>query len=226
MGELKGESLDRLRLCNKFEEELKMISSSLSVSGPAAQEQVLAEFRSLQQRIDNTGLPAFADCLNLSVGSVPPGSMPFAEEMTDSIFLRTPSFSGKSFMLVIPERSPQFDRSNLDFNPKVLEVQIHGPNMFHYEFLLKSLMLTVSSQGLDSMGTYILEESSIFSKLEKKEGVVVDGKIVKFFLKRPSSICKISVKLLRSNISNSPLAYQFLNEAGSEQTTRENLTVN
>ena len=29
MGELKGESLDMLRLCNKFEEELKMISSCL-----------------------------------------------------------------------------------------------------------------------------------------------------------------------------------------------------
>ena len=60
MGELKGESMDMLRLCNKFEEELKMISSSLSVSGTAAsaQERVLAEFRSLQQRIDNTGLPA------------------------------------------------------------------------------------------------------------------------------------------------------------------------
>ena len=180
------------------------------------------------------GFPSFAECLNLSVDSMPPGSMPFVEELTDSVFLRTPSFSGKSFFLVIPEKSPQFDRSNQELKPKFLEVQVQGIGdcpKFH-QFLLKRLTLTVTCQVqvLGSIGTssstYTLEESSLWSKLEKKEGRVVDDKTVKLLLKRPSTICKISVKFLHSNIANSPLSYQFLNEAGSEQTTRENLTVN
>ena len=236
VGELKSESLDMLRQCNSFEEEIKRISSSISVQGQAAydQEHILADFRSLQARIDDVGFLSFAECLNLSVDSMPPGSMPFVEELTDSVFLTTPSFSGKSFLLVIPEKSPQFDRSNQEFNPKLLEVQVQGirdcPH-FH-QFLLKRLTLTVSCQvqvqgpmGITS-STYTLEETSLWSKLEKKEGLVVDAKTVKLFLKRPSTICKISVKFLHSNIANSPLSYQFLNEAGPEQTTRENLTVN
>ena len=231
MGELKSESLDMLRRCNMFEEDIKLISSS--IQGQAANDQeILADYRSLQRRVDMVGFPSFADCLDLSVGSVPAGSMPFVEELTDSVFLRTPSFSGKSFLLVIPEKSPQFDRSNPEFNPKYLEVQVQGSRdcpSFH-QFLLKSLTLSVTCQVQGSMGTasstYTLEESSLWSKMDKKEGEVVDGKTVKFFVKRPTSLCKISVKFLRSNISNSPLSYQFLNEAGPEETTRENLSVN
>ena len=68
-----------------------------SSSAVAEQERVLAHFRSLQREVDNTGFQTFLDCLNLSVGSGPPGSMSFMEEMTDNIFLKTPSFSGKSF---------------------------------------------------------------------------------------------------------------------------------
>ena len=235
VGELKSESLDMLRLCHVLEEELKMISSSLSLQGQAAndQELILADFRSLQRRFDKVGFQAFAECLNLSVDSAPTGSMPFVEEFTDSVFLKTPSFSGKSFTLVIPEKSPQFDRSNAEFNPKVLEVQVQGgrdcPSFLH-PFLLKRLTLTVTCpvQVQGSLGqtssTYNTEECDLWSKLEKNEALVVDDKTVKLFLKRPSSICKISVKFLRSNIFNSPLSYQFLNEAGPEQTTRENLT--
>ena len=97
MGELKSESLDMLRRCNMFEEEIKMISSSISVQGQVATDhEILANYRSLQRRLDNVGFPSFADCLDLSVGSVPAGSMPLVEELTDSIFLKTPSFSGKS----------------------------------------------------------------------------------------------------------------------------------
>ena len=233
MGELKSESLDMLRRCNMFEEEIKMISSSISVQGQVATDhEMLANYRSLQRRLDNVGFPSFADCLDLSVGSVPAGSMPLVEELTDSIFLKTPSFSGKSFLLVIPEKSPQFDRSNPDFNPKYLEVQVQAGRdcPFFHQFLLQRLTLTVTCQVQSSMGTgsssYTMEESSLWSKMDRKEGEVVDGKTFKFFLKRPNSLCKISVKFLRSNISNSPLSYQFLNEAGTEETTRENFSVN
>ena len=218
MGELKGEAFDLLRLSHKFEEELQSLAAS--------------DLRSLQMKVERVGFKTFVDCLNLSVGSVPSGSMSFMEEVTDSIYLKTPSFSAKSFLLVIPEKSPQFDRSNPEINPHHLEVQVHGSRdgpVLH-PFLLKRLTVSVSCAVQGSLGTsraHCLEESSLWGKLEKREGELVDGNTFKFFIKRPkNTLCKISVKLLTSNISNSPLTFQFLNEAQSDQPTVASLTVN
>ena len=80
--------------------------------------------------------------------------------------------------------------------------------------------------SLGTTSTHCLEESSLWSKLEKNQGEFLDPRIFKFFIKRPkNTMCKISVKLLTSNISNSPLSYQFLNEARTEQTA-DSLAVN
>merc|ERR1719347_842400 len=151
--------------------------SSLSnqSQGTTELDRLLTELRSLQRKVDNVGFQTFADCLNLSVGSLPSGSMSFMEEVTDSIFLQTPSFSGKSFLLVIPEKSPQFDKSNPELNPSYLEVQVHGSRegpSFH-AFLLKSLVVTLRCTVQGSLGTtttHCLEESSLWSKLEKNQG--------------------------------------------------------
>ena len=229
MGELKSEAFDLIRECSKFEEELGRISGSASKT---TADQVRVHLRSLQRAVDHAGFTTFVDCLNLSVGSGPPGSLSFMEDMTDHIFLKTPSFSGKSFMLMIPEKTPQFDKSDPEIQPHYLDVQVHGhregPEL--HPFLLKRLVVRLSCVVQGSLGTsrtHCLEESSLWSKLEKKEGKMVDKRTLKFFIKRPkNTVCKISVKLLTSNISNSPLSYQFLNEAQTEQTTTASLAVN
>ena len=76
-----------------------MISSSISVQGQATddQENVLADFRSLQRRVDNVGFPSFAECLNLSVDSMPPGSMPFVEDLTDSVDFQVTEHSDNNY---------------------------------------------------------------------------------------------------------------------------------
>ena len=83
------------------------------------------EVHSLLRKIQDQRFDEFIKSLQLSVGTVPSGSLtPVHEKMTDAVYLQTPSFSPKSFSLRIPENNPNFDRSGSEYYPHYFEIQI------------------------------------------------------------------------------------------------------
>ena len=83
-------------------------------------------------------------------------------------------------------------------------------------------MVTVKCH-LPGEGVSVLEECSVWSKLEKKKAVVSeDGENITVHMRRPTNMFgKISVDLLGSNIVNSPMLYKF----SSDSPAPQNLTL-
>ena len=212
--DMKGEAFDFLHSINKITDEIATMKDSLIDPLDQNESKWKTEVNALKARIVNMECDEFVSCLSISV-SIQLGAMAAAvERVSDSIFLETPLLNPKHFFLEMPEKQPLAAFQLAYNNPNYVDVRIHfvgegSPSTISF-FLLQKLMMTLTCQ-LPGHGIRVMEDCSVWSKMEKKKAVVSkDGTCITVQLKRPNfTVCKISVHLLGSNIVNSPVLHQF-----------------
>ena len=183
------------------------------------------EVISMRKKIENKDIEEFVKGLDFSVGAVSSGTLnTVLERLSDLIYLQTPKFSPKSFTMRIPENSPNFDRSESEFYPTYFEVQIlsEAEDLGFPPFLLKRMTLTMSCQVPGASNYQVLEECSLWNKIEaKKAKIAPDGKFVRLWIKRPKNrICLVSIKMFNCNILMSPQGQHFLNDVTQDQISQ------
>jgi len=201
--DLKGEAFDMIRSMGKIIDE----ASSVNVN-PQYNAQQKAE--DMMQKVRSLDLDEFLRSLDISV-SVQPGFMTSAiEKISDAIILDSPVFNSKQFILEIPERLTSFQP--VDYNPKYIDINIYSvsESMIFTPLVLKQLVVEVTGLMPDK-GRFVLEERSVWSMLEERKSKIgEDGGCVTVQVRRPSNIFgRISVRVLGSNIVNSPILHQF-----------------
>ena len=206
---------------NKIEVEIDTILEALT-EAPDDNRRWRTEINNLINMMERLNVEKFIRSLNFSVGTVSSSMLnSFTERMSDMVFIQTPEFGPKTFVLKIPENSPNFDKSESEYYPTYFEIQIltSEEDYGFPPFLLKRLHLTVGSQGKDNICSQVLEDCSVWSKIEEKKGKLTsDGRLVRLWVKRPRNmVAFVSVKLFNCNISNSPLGQQFLNDQTQDQ---------
>jgi len=224
--DLKGDAFDFLRSVNKITDEIASMKDALKTA-PENERNWKTEVNALKVKVENLECADFVSCLGLSV-SVQPGTMAAAvERISDAIFLGNSVLNPKHFLVEMPEKQtlPALQITN----PNYIEVRIHivgegAPTTF-CSYLLQKLMVTLACQ-LPGEGIRVMEECSVWSKVEKKKAVVSeDGTHITVQLKRPNNtIGKISVQLLGTNIVNSPMLHQFGHDENKDPTAH-NLTL-
>ena len=224
ISETKSEAFDVIGNVSRLEEEANLMEAHVD-EAPEDNRSWRTEVHSLLRKIQDQRFDEFIKSLQLSVGTVPSGSLtPVHEKMTDAVYLQTPSFSPKSFSLRIPENNPNFDRSGSEYYPHYFEIQIwtNVDDLGFPPFLLKRMSITMSCCQSQAE----LLDGSVWSKVEDKKGKVSDnGKCVKIWIKRPKNMmCSISVKMFCSNIDQSPQVQHFLDESAPDQIS-QNLTM-
>lgn len=224
ISETKSAAFDVLVMVSRLEDEAKAMEAYLG-DAPDDNRSWRSEVNSLLRKIQEQRFDEFVKTLQLSVGSVPSGSLNQVHDlMSDSVYLQTPSFSPKSFSLRIPESNPNFDRSGSEYYPHYFEVQVlsNVDDLGFPPFLLKRMSITMTCPQSQ---TELLDDT-VWSKVENKRAKVSDtGKCVNIWIKRPKNMmCAISVKLLCSNIHQSPQVQHFLDEFSPYQIT-QNLTM-
>ena len=224
--DFKSDAFDVLMALGRLEDEIYTARKSLE-NAPDGARSWRTEVGSLQRKLMNH--EKFVQSLNLSVGSLPSGTLSSSmmDKASDAIYLENTSFSPITFSLLLTEKIQGIDPSDSELYPTHYEVQIHSnhEDLGFPDFLLKRLLITVTSPLQDSKAPQTLEDSSVWEKIsQNKAKVFEDEKLVKIWLKRPKNLTyAVSVKLFNSNISQSPQVQQFLNECTS--VISQNLTL-
>ena len=232
--DLKGDALDFIHCVKKMTDEIAILKDSLKTAPKLDQKESKwkAELITLKARIESLKCEEFVRCLGISV-SIQPGTMAAAvEKVSDAILLETPLLSPKHFFLEMPQIKTLQEFQLTNHNPNYVDVRVHivgegAPSTFS-SFLLQKLVMTLDYQVPgDRAGTRVIEECSVWSKIEKRKAVVSeDGTCITVQVKRPNyPVGKISIHFLESNIVNSPILHQFwdYNEKNRDLTSH-NLT--
>ena len=210
--DFKGEAFDFIRSIRSMTNKIDVMKDSLKDASDDKNEIVKAEVKTLKAQADQLEIDEFVKCLDISV-SLQPGSMASAfERVPDAIYLETPFLNPKDFCLEVTLGASNY-----------VEVKIHNvgentPASLSSPLLLRKLMVTVKCH-LPGEGVSVLEECSVWSKLEKKKAVVSeDGENITVQMRRPTNMFgKISVDLLGSNIVNSPILHKFSSDSPDPQ---------
>ena len=224
--DFKSDSFDVFMALGRLEDEVHTAQKSLE-NAPEESRSWRTEVGSLQRKLMNH--EKFVQSLNLSVGSIPSGTLSSSimDKASDAIYLENSSFSPKTFSLFLTEKIQGGDPSDSEHYPNYYEVQVHSNHEdFGFpDFLLKRLQFTVSSPLQDSKVPQTLEDCSVWDKISQdKARVFEDERMVKIWIKRPKNMTyAVSVKLFNSNISQSPQVQQFLSECTS--VISQNLTM-
>jgi len=210
--DLKGEAFDMIRSISKVIDEVN----------PQHNAQQKNQF--VKDKVKSLGLDEFLRSLDISV-SVQPGFMTSAvEKISDAITLDSPVLNSKQFLLEMPERLTGFQP--VDYNPKYVDINIYSvsDSMTFTPLVLKQLVVEVTGLMPDK-GRFVLEERSVWSMLEERKSKIgEDGGCITVQVRRPNNIFgRISVRVLGSNIVNSPILHQFYNE--NKEATAANDTI-
>jgi len=210
--DLKGEAFDMIRSIGKVIDEVN----------PQHNPQQKNQF--VKDKVKRLGLDEFLRSLDVSV-SVQPGFMTSAlEKISDAIILDSPVLNSKQFLLEMPERLTSFQP--VDYNPKYVDINIYSvsDSMTFTPLVLKQLVVEVTGLMPDK-GRFVLEERSVWSMLEERKSKIgEDGGCITVQVRRPNNIFgRISVRVLGSNIVNSPILHQFYNE--NKEATAANDTI-
>ena len=224
--DFKSDSFDVMMALGRLEDEVHTAQKSLE-NAPEENRSWRTEVGSLQRKLMNH--EKFVQSLNLSVGSIPSGTLSSSimDKASDAIYLENSSFSPKTFSLFLTEKIQGGDPSESELYPNYFEVQVHSnhEDLGFPDFLLKRLHLTVSSPLQDCKVPQTLEDCSVWDKISQdKARVFEDERMVKIWIKRPKNMTyAVSVKLFNSNISQSPQVQHFLSECTS--VISQNLTL-
>ena len=207
--DLKGEAFDMIRSVSKIFEEAKSMEDSLGDNHSLdAQKKV----ESLKDQMRRLGMDEFLRSLDISV-SIQPGFMTAAfEKIYDGLYLNSPVLDPRQFFLQIPEKQLNFKTA---YDYKHFDIHIFTANkslVFTPMVVMHNLQVEVMGQMPEQgQGKMILEQGSVLSKMEKmKAKISEDGSYVTVQIKRGSDVFgRISVKVLGSNIVNSPILHEF-----------------
>ena len=224
--DLKGEAFDLLRSISKISEAATAMKDTVN-NGAQDDAKFKNDIEALKVEANKLGIDYFVSSLDMFV-NIQPGSMALAfEKITDAIFLHTPVLHPKQFFLEVPERLPSFQAAN--YNHKFFDIQIFTvtEDLAFNPMVLQKLMLDVTCQ-VPGQGKVVLEETSVWTKVERNKAWLSEDRVlVTVQLKRPNNIIgKISVRVLGSNIVNSPLLHQFLNDENKEPTSNSQTLAN
>ena len=228
ISDFKSDAFDLILTMGRFEEEAESILAL--AEAPQNDGSWRLEINTLMKKIQDECIDEFVQSLNLSVGGLQSGvlSSSMFEKASDVIFLQTPSYSPQMFNLMVPEKTTNYDRSYSEFYPTYFEVQVHSrkEDLGFSPLLLKRFGFSLSCPDQHSKVPQVLEKCTLWSKVEGgKAKLSGDGKCVRIWIKRPQNLTYVvAVKLFNSNIGQSPLVHQFLDEVAPHQVTH-NITL-
>ena len=199
----------------RISDEIEIFKAAVVQSTPETSRNLRSEVDTITSKVKNLELDDFVSCLDISVGTLSESMMNGFETVADAIFLESPLLSSKSLSLeVLPSASDVP-------NPNNLEIKIKSTRKFSSLLLQKTMIRMTSAHGKG------VEECSLWGTVQKNKGEVSeDGKLVLVKLQRPRNmVATMSVTLLGSNITNSPITQEFSSHEDAKEVSMNNFTL-
>jgi len=205
MKDLKGEAFDMLQSLNKIFAEASSKKNEMDLNESQ-------EVENLKNKVNGLGVEEFLRSLDVTVSTNSGLLVSTVEKLSDAVFLSSTVLNPQHFFLQLPEKQLNFQPGSYNCNYVSINIFSGSEDIRFSPLLMRNLNVEVMGHFLEqSKGNAILEETTVLAKMEIKKATISEDKsFVTVQLKRPSDgLVRISVKVLGSNIVNSPVIYEF-----------------
>merc|ERR1719427_2405806 len=213
---LKNEAFDNIRSMNKVKDEISALSSKLSTpySNLAAGE-VIQSLNILKTKVSQLDEAFPTNSLSLSVARSPEQLAFLTHTIRTAVYLKTPLLDSHHYSL---DCSPLFSPTAI--NDSLIELRLHCtlPTRQFNALVLSKLVLSMHCpDGSHFQSKRILEEGTLAELIKKKNAFVSTPTSVMVQIKKPKNlIVNLEVKLLESDVLNSPRVISFLSNNGND----------
>merc|ERR1719318_2374859 len=219
--DLKGEAFDILQSLNRIFAEASSKKDDMDINESE-------EVELLKTKVESLGVDEFLRSLDVSVSTIPGLLVSTVEKLSDAVFLSSPVLNPKHFFLQLPEKQLNLQPGSYNCNYVGINIFRGSESIKFSPLLMRNLNVEVMGHLLEQRkGNAILEETTVMAKMEIKKATISEDKdFVTVQLKRPSDgLVRISVRVLGSNIVNSPIIYEFTGCHNDKDVTQVNDTL-
>merc|ERR1719427_66221 len=213
---LKNEAFDNIRSMNKVKDEISALSSKLSTpySNLAAGE-VIQSLNILKTKVSQLDEAFPTNSLSLSVARSPEQLAFLTHTIRTAVYLKTPLLDSHHYSL---DCSPIFSPTAV--NDSLIELRLHctlPTRQFNALVLSKLVLSMYCPDGSHFQSKRVLEEGTVVEFIKKKNAFVSTPTSVMVQIKKPKNlIVNLEVKLLESDVLNSPRVISFLSNNGND----------
>merc|ERR1719318_405406 len=203
--DLKGEAFDILQSLNRIFAEASSKKDDMDINESE-------EVELLKTKVESLGVEEFLRSLDVTVSTNPGLLVSTVEKLSDAVFLSSTALNPKHFFLQLPEKQLNLQPGSYKCNYVSINIFSGSESTRFSPLLMRNLNVEVMGHLLEQRkGNAVLEETTVMAKMEIKKGTISEDKdFVTVQLKRPSDgLVRISVRVLGSNIVNSPIIYEF-----------------
>ena len=219
--DLKNEAFDNIRCMNKVKEEVAALTDKLSTSDVnIAAGEAIKSLNILKTKFTQIDEDFPTSSLSLSVSNSPERMSFLTHTVAEAVYLKTPTLDSHHYSL---DCSPMFSPNAV--NDSLIELRLHCtlPTRQFNALVLSKLVLSMHCpDGSHFQSKRILEEGTLAELIKKKKAFVSTPSSVMVQIKKPKNlIVSLEVKLLESNILNSPRVISFLSRNGNDTAPQD-----
>ena len=221
--DLKNEAFDNIRSINKVKDEISALGAQLMThdSNLAAGE-VIQTINILKTKVTHLDESFPLSSLSLSVAHSPEQMVFLTNTIRAAVYLKTPLLDSHHYSLDCSALfSPTATKDSL------IELRLHCslPTRQFNPLVLSKLVLSMSCpDGSHFQTRRVLEEATVAELIQKKKAFVSTPTSVMIQIKKPKNlIVNLEVKLLESDILNSPRGISFLSN-NADDTIAQDVT--
>ena len=219
--DLKMEAFDNVRSMSKLRQETVDLGGKLRSEDFDLEEgKVVEELNKLKNNAHIIEESFSVENLSLSVGSSHDHLIYLGNTIRNAVYLKTPELDPRHYSL---DCTPMF--SPMASSDSLMELRVHcslPTRQFNQQILAKLVFSVYSPDGSRYQGRRILEEGSMDNLIRKKKAFLATPTTLVINVRKPKNlVATLELKLLETDVLNSPRVFNFLCSSDDTSTVQD-----
>ena len=208
--DLKMEAFDIIRKMSKIRQEISDLGGKISSEDFDLEEGAVAEeLLKLKNKANMIEESFSVENLSLSVSSSHDHLLYLGNTMRSAVYLKTPELDPRHYSL---DCSPMF--TQMASSDSLMEIRVHcslPTRHFNQQVLAKLNLSIYTPDGSRYQGRRVLEEGVMDNLIKKKKAFLATPSTLVINVRKPKNlVATLEVKLLETDVLNSPRIFNFL----------------
>ena len=222
--ELKMEAFDNIKSISMLSQEVLSLEEKLKCEESDLEEgEVVTQLNHLKERASIVEKTFSVENLSLSVSSSQNHLTCMGNFIKNAVYLKTPELDPQQYSL---DCSPMF--SPVASSGSSIEFMVHCslPTRQFSQQVLANLVLSIyTCEGSNDHNLKVLEKGTMDDLMRKKKAFMATSSTLVVNVKKPKSLVDtVEVKMLDTDVLNSPKVFNFLYSSDDPSTVRGDLT--
>jgi len=219
--DLKMEAFDNIRSMNRLRQDILSLEEKLrSENWDPEESEVVEELSQLKNKANMFEESFSVENLSLSVSSSQDHMTFLSNTIRNAVYLKTPELDPRHYSL---DCSPMF--SPMASSDSHIELRVHcsfPTRQFNQQVLAKLVLSIYTPDGSHYQSKRVLEEGTINNLIRKKKAFLATPTTLVINVKKPKNlVATIEVKLLETDVLNSPKVFNFLCSSVDTSTVQD-----